>query len=140
MQFPIDGVSPDTIKGSFYQKRGCELHEAADVVVPRNTPVRAINDGIVAKLYNSKAGGITLYEYDPSKRYVFYYAHLERYADGIKDGDIIKRGQIIAYVGDSGDAKAAGPHLHFSIAKLANSNQWWSGKGNYIDPYEVFKR
>src|SRR5205814_3950744 len=89
LQFPIDGVSPASIKGSFYEMRGCYRHEASDILSARNTPIHAVSDGTIAKLFLSKAGGNTIYEYDPANKYVYYYAHLERYADNIHDGDKI---------------------------------------------------
>src|SRR5207253_2210808 len=102
----------------------------------RNTPIYAVSDGIIARMMNSKAGGTTIYEYDPSRKFVFYYAHLQSYADNIKEGDQVSRGQVIGYVGTSGNAPPNTPHLHFSITRLAAPNQWWRGAS--IDPYEVF--
>jgi murein DD-endopeptidase MepM/ murein hydrolase activator NlpD len=133
---PIQGFNPESIKGSFYEKRGTEMHEAADMLAPRNTPVIAVEDGTIAKLWMSKAGGITIYQFDASQRYVYYYAHLESYAPNLKDGDIVKRGQIIGFVGTSGNAPPNTPHLHFSISVVTEPGRWWSGA--QIDPYEVF--
>ena len=63
-------------------------HQAIDILAPRNTPVKAVEDGTIARLFLSKAGGITLYQFDPSGTYAYYYAHLERYADGVKEGSV----------------------------------------------------
>jgi peptidoglycan LD-endopeptidase LytH len=135
--FPIQGVNPETVKGSFTEVRGNQLHHAVDIIAPRNTPVQAAGDGKIARLWLSKAGGNTIYEIDPSGKYSYYYAHLQRYALGLKDGDAVKKGQIIAFVGTSGDAPKDCPHLHFSFSKLATPGVWWPGAS--IDPYEVFK-
>jgi murein DD-endopeptidase MepM/ murein hydrolase activator NlpD len=133
---PIQNFNPQLIKGSFYEMRGTEMHEAADMLAPRNTPVLAVEDGTIGKLWLSKAGGITIYQFDPSQRYVYYYAHLESYAPNLKDGDIVKRGQVIGFVGTSGNAPPNTPHLHFSISVVTEPGRWWSGA--QIDPYEVF--
>jgi murein DD-endopeptidase MepM/ murein hydrolase activator NlpD len=133
---PIQGFNPEAIKGSFYEKRGTEMHEAADMLAPRNTPVLAVEDGTIAKLWMSKAGGITIYQFDRSQRYVYYYAHLESYAPDLKDGMIVRRGQVIGFVGTSGNAPPNTPHLHFSISVVTEPGRWWSGA--QIDPYEVY--
>ncbi len=135
--FPIQGVNPESVKGSFFEIRGDELHHAVDIAAPRNTPVLAAGDGKIGRLWLSKAGGNTIYEIDPTGKYSYYYAHLERYATGLKDGAPLKKGQIIAFVGTSGDAPKDCPHLHFSISKLATPGVWWPGGA--IDPYEIFK-
>lgn len=135
---PIEGFDIARIRGSFSEARGTEKHEAADFVMPRNTPVRAVCDGKIAKLFESKAGGITVYQFDPSERYVFYYAHLEKYQDGLTDGMPVKRGDIIGYVGTSGNAPKDTPHLHFSIGVMDQRKSW--SKAAELDPYEVFKK
>jgi len=137
LQMPISGIDPSILKGWFGQKRGERNHGAADIMAPRHTPVLAVEDGRIARLWTSKAGGTTIYQYDPSGTFVYYYAHLQRYADGLKDGANIKKGQVIGYVGSSGNAPPDAPHLHFSISKLTKPNGWSTGIP--IDPYEVFR-
>lgn len=134
---PIAGVSPEKIRGSFFEKRGTEIHAAADMLAPRNTPIVAVENGTIGKLWLSKAGGITIYQFDPSQKYIYYYAHLESYAPGLKDGDKVQRGQVLGFVGTSGDAPPDTPHLHFSISVATEPGRWWSGA--QIDPYEVFR-
>jgi hypothetical protein len=95
------------------------------------------DDGRVAKLFLSKPGGLTIYQFDPTSTYAYYYAHLERYADGLKDGDRVERGDVIGYVGTSGNAPPDTPHLHFAIFKLTDAKRWWQGVA--IDPYPVLK-
>ncbi|MBS1992846.1 MAG: M23 family metallopeptidase [Cyanobacteria bacterium SZAS LIN-2] len=135
--FPIAGIAPESVKGQFDELRGENLHHAIDIAAPRNTPVLAAGDGKIARLWLSKAGGNTIYEIDPSGRYAYYYAHLEHYVPTLKDGDTVTKGQVIGYVGTSGDAPPNSPHLHFSFSKLTTPGVWWPG--GYIDPYEVFK-
>jgi len=108
-----------------------------DILSPRNTPVLAVDDGTIAKLFTSKAGGLTVYQFDPDSVYAYYYAHLERYAPGIEEHQRIKRGDVIGYVGTSGNAPPDTPHLHFAIFKLTEAKQWW--KGTAIDPFLVWR-
>ena len=103
----------------------------------RNTPVLAVEDGKIARLFLSDAGGITIYQYDPSMTYVYYYAHLERYATGLTEGQAVKRGDVIGYVGTTGNAPPGTPHLHFAIARVDKVNQWWGGTP--IDPYPIWR-
>jgi murein DD-endopeptidase MepM/ murein hydrolase activator NlpD len=135
--FPITGFNPERVKNSYNETRGNQLHEAVDILAPRNTPIMAVEDGTIAKLFLSKPGGITIYEFDPSKRFIYYYAHLEKYADGLKDGETVKRGQVIGFVGTSGDAPPDTPHLHFSISMPGAEKKWWQTAP--LNPYLVFK-
>ena len=137
LAFPVQGVSRDKLVDSFHDAREGHEHEAVDILAPRNTPVVAVEDGTIAKLFLSKAGGNTIYQFDPSGEYCYYYAHLERYADGLKDGDRVSRGQVIGYVGTSGNAPKNTPHLHFAIFRLTPEKHWWEGTA--IDPYDVLR-
>ena len=112
-------------------------HEAIDILAPRNTPVVAVEDGTIAKLFLSKAGGNTIYQFDPAGRVCYYYAHLERYADGLPGGGPGARGQVIGYVGTSGNAPKKTPHLHFAVFRLTPEKHWW--EGTPIDPYDVLR-
>jgi murein DD-endopeptidase MepM/ murein hydrolase activator NlpD len=138
LTLPVDGIKRADLRDTFNELRGgSRRHEAIDVLAPRNTPVLAVEDGKIARLFYSDAGGITIYQFDPTTSYVYYYAHLERYADGLKEGDPIKRGQVIAYVGTTGNAPRNTPHLHFAIFKLTDQKNWW--QGTPIDPYSVLR-
>ena len=135
---PVDGVQADQLTRQFSDRRGdTRAHEAIDILAPRNTPVRAVEDGTIARLFFSKAGGITIYQFDPSSSFCYYYAHLERYADGISEGDRVRQGQVIGYVGTSGNAPKTTPHLHFAIFRLTDAKRWW--EGTPIDPYDVLR-
>ena len=140
LRVPIDGLDIDTLKGSFAETRGGGVrpHEAVDILAPRNTPVHAVTDGTIAKLFHSKAGGITVYEFDDDQRYCYYYAHLERYADGLHEGQRVSAGDVIGYVGTSGNAPKNTPHLHLAVFELTPEHRWWDGKA--IDPYLAFKQ
>ena len=137
LRVPIDGIRIDSFKGGFAEQRGGHPHEAVDIVVPRDTPIHAVTDGTIAKLFLSKAGGITIYEFDLEGRLCYYYAHLARYAEGLHDGQHVSQGDVIGYVGTSGNAPPETPHLHFAIFELNADRKWWQGRA--LDPYLVFK-
>lgn len=135
---PVQGIKHEELRDTFNDMRGASRrHEALDVLAPRNTPVLAVQDGTIAKLFFSEAGGITIYQFDPTSTYAYYYAHLERYADGVKDGGKVKRGDVLGYVGTTGNAPRDTPHLHFAIFKLTTEKRWWQGTA--IDPYSVLR-
>jgi murein DD-endopeptidase MepM/ murein hydrolase activator NlpD len=138
LELPVQGLKRHDLRDTYDEMRGgTRRHEALDILAPRDTPVLAVEDGRVAKLFFSNAGGMTIYQFDPTSTYAYYYAHLERYADGLKDGDRVERGQVIGYVGTSGNAPRDTPHLHFAIFKLTDEKRWW--RGTAIDPYPVLK-
>ncbi len=134
---PIAGMNPDLVKGGFYESRGSRRHEAVDILAPRHTPVHAVADGTIAKLFLSRLGGITLYQFDRSGRICYYYAHLQRYADNLHEGDTVSQGQVIGYVGTTGNAPPNTPHLHFAVFELGDDRRWWTGRA--IDPYPLLK-
>ena len=136
LMVPVDGIKYAQLSDNFDQPRGTERHhEALDIMAPTGSKVFAVADGKVVKLFNSKPGGLTVYEFDPSEKYAYYYAHLDRYADGLKEGAPIKRGDLIGYVGSSGNANPAAPHLHFAVIELTPEKQWW--KGTPVNPYPM---
>lgn len=138
LEIPVEGAHRDDLTPTFSDLRGgSRRHEALDIVAPRNTPVKAVEDGTIARLFHSKAGGITIYQFDPTARFCYYYAHLERYADGLREGDRVTKGQTIGFVGTSGNAPSDTPHLHFAIFRLTAEKRWW--EGTPIDPYEVLR-
>jgi murein DD-endopeptidase MepM/ murein hydrolase activator NlpD len=138
LRLPLDGANIESLKGGFAETRGSDRpHEAVDMLAPRNTPVHAVDGGSIAKLFTSKAGGLTIYQFDPSGRLCYYYAHLERYADGLKDGQTVSQGDVVGYVGTTGNAPPNTPHLHFAVFELNADKHWWQGRA--IDPYLVFK-
>lgn len=138
LELPVKGIQPDQLTRTFSDRRsGGRTHEAIDILAPMNTPVLAVQDGTIAKLFLSKAGGITVYQFDPEGRYCFYYAHLDHYAEGLREGQSVKKGQVLGYVGVSGNAPKQTPHLHFAIFRLTEAKHWWEGTA--IDPYDVLK-
>jgi len=132
LAFPVRGYQ-SALRDNFDELRGGAPHEALDIMAPRGKPVVAVDDGKIAKLFDSKAGGLTIYQFDPSSTLAYYYAHLDRYAPGLKQGDPVRRGQLIGYVGSTGNAVPEAPHLHFTVFALGPGKEWW--KGVAINPY-----
>jgi murein DD-endopeptidase MepM/ murein hydrolase activator NlpD len=129
-------VDASQLIDNFSEMRGNRVHEAIDILAPRGTPVLAVDDGFVEKLFTSAQGGYTIYEFDRVGTYCYYYAHLERYADGLQEGKAVKKGEVIGYVGTSGNAPPGTPHLHFTIFKLGPEKQWW--KGTAVNPFPLW--
>lgn len=131
--FPLKGIPLAMLRDNFEESRGGRPHEALDIAAPRGTPVVAVDGGRVAKLFTSAAGGITVYQFDRDEKYAYYYAHLDRYANGIAEGKWLERGEVLGYVGSTGNASPDAPHLHFTIFRLGPDKRWWQGEA--VNPY-----
>jgi peptidoglycan LD-endopeptidase LytH len=131
---PVVGIDADTLKSTFDEARGAgaRRHEAMDILAPRGTPVVAAVAGRVVKLFTSAAGGLTVYQFDVREEYCYYYAHLDAYAADLTEGQVVAKGQIIGYVGTTGNAPPGTPHLHFAIFRLGSDKHWWEGEP--VDP------
>jgi murein DD-endopeptidase MepM/ murein hydrolase activator NlpD len=135
---PVSGVVAAQLTDTFTQARsGGRRHDAIDILAPRGTPVIAAVDGTIRKLFTSRAGGLTIYEFDTAQTNVCYYAHLDRYAD-VAEGARVRAGEVIGYVGTTGNAPESTPHLHFAIEELTPSKEWWRGRA--INPYPILVR
>ncbi len=137
LELPVEGIRPEQLTRQFNDSRGGRRHEAIDILAPRGTPVKAVEDGRIARLFFSKAGGTTIYQFDPTERFCYYYAHLDRYVDGLRENDQVRRGQVIGYVGTTGNAPKDTPHLHFAVFRLNAEKRWW--EGTPIDPYDLLR-
>ena len=136
---PVQGVRPEQLQDTFTASRSeGRAHDAIDIPAPQGTPVLAAASGRIIKLFQSERGGTTIYQLDPDNRTIYYYAHLQRYADGINEGHFARQGEVIAYVGDTGNAGAGNYHLHFSIAKVSDPKRWWEGTN--INPYPLLRK
>jgi len=136
LALPVVGVKPDQLVDTYDQARGAgRRHDAIDIMAAEGTPVIAVADGTIEKLFTSVRGGLTIYQRSPDQKWMYYYAHLSAYAPGLAEGQQVKRGQVIARVGHTGDASAAGPHLHFAINSMAPGERWWDGTA--INPYPL---
>ena len=135
---PVTGIAPGRLSDNFEQSRGSRKHEAIDILAPAGTPVVAVDDGRITKLFTSKAGGLTIYQYDRDGKLAYYYAHLQRYAEGVHEGQDLHRGDVIGYVGTTGNADPGTPHLHFSVFRLGDPPKWWQGEA--VNPYPALAR
>jgi murein DD-endopeptidase MepM/ murein hydrolase activator NlpD len=135
---PVAGVEADQLSDTFADARGGgeRLHEALNIMAPRGIPVLAAAPGKVESLFKSHAGGNTVYVRSEDGRTIYYYAHLDAYADGLKEGDVVGRGQTLGTVGSSGNADPAGPHLHFAIMRTTPDAEWWE-PATAINPYPL---
>jgi murein DD-endopeptidase MepM/ murein hydrolase activator NlpD len=135
---PVDGVARAAIRDTWGQSRagGLRAHQGTDIMAPGGTPVIAAASGRIEKLYFSHGGGgITLYVRSPDRLWSYYYAHLQGYAPGVHEGQAVREGELIAYVGDTGNAGAGNFHLHFGIARMLPEEGWW--KGQPVNPYPL---
>ena len=135
---PFDSLKSAELHDSFDEIHHGHRHEAIDIMKPRGTPILAVADGTIVKLFHSEPGGLTIYEFDDSETYCYYYAHLDHYAAGLQEHMKVTRGQVIGYVGTSGNAEADAPQLHFAINRLDPQKRWW--KGEPLDPYPILLR
>ena len=133
---PVQGFDLRTLRDNFAEKRGTRVHEAIDLLAPRGTPVLAVDAGEIKKLFKSVPGGLTVYQFDPSGTYAYYYAHLHRYAPGLAEGQFVRKGDRLGEVGTSGNAPPTVPHLHFTIFKLGPDKRWW--EGTPVNPYPMW--
>ena len=138
MIIPVAGVQAKNLVDSFDDMRGgTRHHNALDIMAQRNTPVLAATSGKILKMHNSVAGGLSIYESDPTSRFVLMYGHLDSYRPGLKEGASVRRGEIIGFVGSTGIANPAAPHLHFQITRNDNMQEWW--KGTPLNPFPVLR-
>jgi len=133
---PITGLAPGAIGDTFAETRGGHPHEATDIVAPRGTPVVAVDDGVIARLFTSVPGGLTVYELSADGAWTYYYAHLDRYPEGLHEGALVRAGDVLGYVGTTGNAGTTA-HLHFAIMKRDTESSWWEGTA--VDPYPLLR-
>jgi murein DD-endopeptidase MepM/ murein hydrolase activator NlpD len=134
---PVAGYLREAIQQSWGDSRenGQRAHHGTDIPAPPNTPVIAAAEGVVEKLHQSAAGGTTVYVRSPDRRWIYYYAHLSGYASGMREGALVKTGDALGYVGDTGNAGAGNYHLHFGLARAQPADKWYQGTD--VDPYPM---
>ena len=137
LMVPVAGVAPSQLRDSFNEARdGGRTHRATDILAPRGTPVLAAIDGEVVTFRQNSAGGNTVYLSDSEHRYIYYYAHLDRFADLILQVVRVRQGQVIGYVGTTGNAPPNTPHLHFQVMRMSPGQaDWWSGTPIDVRPF-----
>ena len=135
---PVLGVKPDQLTDTFTSSRSeGRSHDAIDIAAPAGTPVIAAASGEIARFWDSERGGITIYQYTADRRFMLYYAHLQRRADGLQVGAQVTQGATIGYVGDTGNAGAGNTHLHFSVSIITDPKRFW--EGTYVNPYPLLR-
>jgi peptidoglycan LD-endopeptidase LytH len=135
---PVDGISRSQLRDTYNQSRSeGRTHHAIDIHAPRGTPVVAVANGTVIKLHQGSRGGIAVYLMDEDGRTRYYYAHLDGYAEGLHEGQRVERGEVIGFVGDTGNAQPGDYHLHFSVAILEDADRWWQGRN--LNPYDLLR-
>lgn len=139
LTIPVQGVAAAALRDDWAEPRGggSRVHHAIDIMAATGTPVLAAADGRIEKLFQSQLGGTTIYERSADGGTVYYYAHLDRYAPTLVEGQAVARGQVIAAVGSTGDADAGAPHLHFEIHRMAPGQKWWEGEE--VNPYPLLR-
>ena len=139
LAIPVQGIRRAQLRDNFSDERSRgRKHKALDIMAPRGTPVLAADDGQVAKISRNKAGGLSIYQVDASGHVVYYYAHLDRYAENLREGQALHRGDVIGYVGTTGNAPESAPHLHFAVLVLERKGRWWGGEA--LNPYAALVR
>ena len=136
LAIPVFGLAGESLRDSFADDRGGRSHAAIDIMAPRGTPVVAVEGGRVEKLFTSKLGGLTVYQFDPPGEYCYYYAHLDGYAPGLVEDKVLQKGDVIGYVGTTGNAPPNAPHLHFSVFRLNAQKPRWEGTS--INPFLIW--
>ncbi|HEX2081234.1 MAG TPA: M23 family metallopeptidase [Longimicrobium sp.] len=136
---PVEGISRDQLRDTYNAARSQgRTHHAIDIHAPRGTPVIAVADGTIRKLHSGARGGLSVYLLDDDGATRYYYAHLDGYAQGLHEGQRVERGEVIGYVGDTGNASPGDYHLHFSVAILDNPSRWWEGRN--LNPYVLLRQ
>jgi murein DD-endopeptidase MepM/ murein hydrolase activator NlpD len=135
---PVAGVPPERIPDTFNAARsGARVHRATDILAPRGTPVLSADEGRVLRVSRNRFGGLVVYATDPDGRFVYYYAHLDRHADGIAEGTKLAKGDVIGYVGTTGNAPKDTPHLHFQVMRRERDKGYWEGTPLDARPFLV---
>lgn len=138
LMIPVVGIKREQLQDTYTAARSeNRVHNAIDIMAAGGTPVVATSDGEIVKFFDSVRGGITIYQYSPDKHFIYYYAHLQKRADNLKEHDFVTRGTVIGYVGDTGNAGAGNFHLHFEIMTLADPKRYFDGVD--VNPYPLLK-
>ncbi len=135
---PVSGIQRHQLRDTFHELRGSRrIHQALDIMAPWGTPVVAADDGRITRISSNRGGGLAIFQTDPSGRLVYYYAHLAGYADNLREGQDVKRGDLLGYVGATGNAPDHAPHLHFGV-QAKRKGRWWGGEA--LNPYAALRQ
>jgi murein DD-endopeptidase MepM/ murein hydrolase activator NlpD len=131
LHMPVVGVQPHHLTNSWGNARdgGRRRHKGIDIFAPRGTAVVAVQNGVITYIGEQPKGGLCLWLSTESGA-SFYYAHLDRWASGLYEGMEVRSGDLLGYVGNTGNAKTTPPHLHFGV----NDND------EMVNPYPILTR
>ncbi len=136
---PVVGVQAEQLHDTFNEARSeGRVHEAIDILAPHETRVVAAADGKIVKLFTSEKGGITIYQLSSDQSLVLYYAHLARYAEALAEQQEVRQGDLLGYVGDTGNAQPGNYHLHFGVWQITDPKHFWDGTN--LNPYNLLPR
>jgi murein DD-endopeptidase MepM/ murein hydrolase activator NlpD len=137
MVVPVAGVRMSELKDTYGAPRpGGRAHKGVDIFAPKGTPVVAAAAGTIVRRDSNAVGGLSVYQRDPDGRTIYYYAHLNGWRPGLKEGDLVRQGDTLGYVGSTGNVSGS-PHLHFSVHVVNDPNRWW--KGRDLNPYKLLR-
>lgn len=126
---PVQRVRVGQIADTFLAPRpGGRLHEGQDIFAPRGTRVYSATEGLVIRMGYGQLGGLYVMVLGPGGRR-YYYAHLDRYAEGLQEGDLVTTQTLLGFVGNTGNARTTPPHLHFGVY-----GSWWGSDERVINP------
>ncbi len=134
LEAPVLGLRLEVLRNNFGEARGPRRHEGVDILAPGGTPVLAAVDGWVWQMKWDDRGGRTLHLLETSGRYILLYAHLDAYAEGLARGRPVRRGEVLGYVGETGNASGS-PHLHLRLGRIRSAERWWDDVP--LDPYPL---
>ena len=138
LMIPVAGVRPEQLRDTYNESRSeGRTHNALDIMASCDTPVVAAITGKIIKLFRSERGGVTIYQMSADDRTVYYYAHLSRYVEGLAEGRLAQQGEVIGYVGDTGNVVPGACHLHFAIWTVTDPKRYWHGEN--INPYPLLR-
>jgi len=132
MGLPVEGLALADLHRTFNEVHSGHAHEAIDIMAPRGTPVLSADSGRVFRLRRNPAGGITVYALDPEEQFIYYYAHLERYREGLAEGTVLAQGDVLGYVGTTGNAPPNTPHLHFQMMRYRGDGKYFQERGEMV--------
>lgn len=126
---PVEGVRAKQIADTFGAPRGTDrTHQGVDIFATRGTPIRSATRGVVVDVSDGGLGGRQVWVLGPGRER-HYYAHLDDWATGLSAGQAIQAGDVLGFVGTTGNARGTPPHLHYGI---------YGAQGAY-DPLPLFR-
>lgn len=112
---PVEGVLARRVADTFGAPRGTDrTHAGVDIFAPRGTPVVSATPGLVVSIRDGGLGGKQVWVLGPARER-HYYAHLDDWMPGLEQGDVVAPGEVLGFVGTTGNAKGTPPHLHYGV-------------------------